>query len=198
MDVRRAGVRSGEGAVTLRRIGIALLFCAATTASSQAGEQSDRVVTAFAKVCLAKPDSMSALNKLAMAQGFALDQSGAAALANAENDKADPFNLLLFWRRGTDKQRMRLTGLIDGKIDRYELGCIVDGYGVPPQDVLAGLKTILGEPTGHTQENKRNEFVWAGGDASHGTVTLAYYDGRPEQRVGLTLARVIGAAAAKP
>jgi hypothetical protein len=174
-----------------------LLFCAATATSSQAGEQADRVVTAFAKVCLAKPESMGALNKLATAQGFALDPGGAAALADAENNKADPFNLLLFWRRGADKTRMRLTGLIDGKRNRYELGCIVDGYGVPPQDVLAGLKTILGEPTGHTQEKDRNEFVWAGG-ASHGTVTLAYYDGRPEQRVGLTLARLIGTAAAKP
>jgi hypothetical protein len=177
-----------------------LLFCAATATSSWAGKQADRVVTAFAKVCLAKPESMGALNKLATAQGFALDPGGAAALANAENNKADPFNLLLFWRRGADKTRMRLTGLIDGKRNRYELGCIVDGYGVPPQDVLAGLKTILGEPTGHSrQENNRNEFVWAGsGDTRHDTVTLAYYDGRPEQRVGLTLARLIGTAAAKP
>jgi hypothetical protein len=60
------------------------------------------------------------------------------------------------------------------------------------------LKTILGEPTGHTRkENNWIEFVWAGsGVAGHDTVTLSYYEGR--QRVGLTLVQLFGAAAAKP
>jgi hypothetical protein len=112
----------------------------------------------------------------------------------------------LFWRFGADKNRMRLTGLIDGKIDRYELGCIVDGYGVPPQDVLSALKTILGEPTGHTvKENNWIEFAWdASSDARHGSVMLSYnedkryHEGRLGQRVGLTLVQFLGTAAVKP
>jgi hypothetical protein len=176
---------------------MALLVCAAMTAPSRAGEEADRVVTAFAKICLANPDSMSALNKLAEAQGFVLDKDGAAALREAENNRADPFRLLLFWRFAPEKSLMRLTGLIDGKADRYELGCIVDGYGVPPQKVLAAAKTILGEPTGHSNEKNWVEFAWAaGGDARRGAVTLSYNPER-QQSVGLTFVQYLGAAAAR-
>lgn len=185
--------------MTLRRIGIALFVCAAAAAPTMADAQADRLVTAFVKTCLAKPDTMSALHKLAAAQGFALDKSGAAALAEAENKRADPYNLLLFWTFGADKSRMRLTGLIDGKSDRYELGCILDGYGVPPQDVLAALKPILGEPSGRTvKENNWIELAWTpSGDARPGTVTLSYNESLPGQRVGLTLVQMLGTAAAK-
>lgn len=187
--------------MNLQRISFALALCAAaaTAAPARADEQADRLATAFAKICLAKPDSMTALNKLAVAQGFALDQRGAAALAEAENNRANPFNLLLFWTSGTDKSRMKLTGLIDGKAERYELGCVVDGTGMPPQDVLAALKPVLGEPTGRTvKEGNWIKVAWtASGDARPGAVTLTYKEGEAGHRVGLTLVQMLGTAAAK-
>jgi hypothetical protein len=173
------------------RIGIALLLGAATAAPGWADEKADRLVTTFAKICLAKPDSMSALNTLAAAQGFALDKSGAVALANAESKREDPFNLLLFWRSGAGDSRMRLTGLISGSIDRYELGCILDGYGVLPQDVLAALKPILGEPTRRTvKENNWIELAWT----ATGDLMLSYREDGQGQRVGLTLVQMFDKA----
>jgi hypothetical protein len=182
----------------LRRTALALLLCAFAATPAKSSEDADRVVAAFTKICLARPDSMSALNRLATAEGFALDKDGAAALAGFEGNRADPFSLLLFWTVGPDKGRMRLTGLIDGKTDRYELGCIVDGFGVPPRDALAALKTLLGEPTGRTvKETQWVEFAWApSGDARRGTVTLAYSEVR-QQRVGLTLVQHLGVAPSK-
>jgi hypothetical protein len=174
---------------TAHALGIALLLCAA--APSWADETTDRLVTTFAKVCLAKPDSMSAMNTLAAAQGFALDKPGAAALADAESKRADPFNLLLFWRSGTGNSRTRLNGLISGSIDRYELGCVLDGYDVPPQDVLAALKRILGEPARRTvKENDWIELAWT----ATGDVTLSYREGGQGQRVGLTFVQIFDKA----
>jgi len=187
--------------MTLQRISFVLAFCAvaATAAPALADEQAERLATAFAKICLAKPDSMSALNKLAVAQGFALDQRGAAALAEAENKRAEPFSFLLFWTSGTDKGRVKLTGLMDGKAERYELGCVVDATDVPPQDVLAALKPALGEPNGRTvKEGNWIEVAWtANGEARPGAVTLTYKEGGVGPRVALTLVQMLGTAAGK-
>ncbi|MCK9914491.1 hypothetical protein MXD81_35575 [Microbacteriaceae bacterium K1510] len=176
-----------------------MALCAAAAMPAHADEQAERLATAFAKICLARPDSMTSLNKLAVAQGFALDQRGAAALADAENNRANPFNLLLFWTTGTDKSRVKLTGLIDGKAERYELGCVVDGVGMPAQDVLAALKPVLGEPSGRSvKEGNWIELAWtASGDARPGAVTLTYKDGGVGPRVSLTLVQMLGPAAAK-
>lgn len=169
------------------RIGIALLLCVATLAPAWADEKTDRLVTIFAKVCLAKPDSMSAMNTLAAAQGFALDKSGAATLADRQ---ADSFNLLLNWTPGMGDSRMRLTGLTSGNIDRYELGCVLDGYGMLPQDVVAALKPMLGEPARRTaKENGWIELAWTG------DVTLSFKEGGQGQRVGLTLVQMLGKSA---
>jgi hypothetical protein len=175
------------------RIGIALLVCAATAAPGWADEKADRLVTAFAKICLAKPDSMSAMNKLAVAQGFALDEAGRTALAKAQRE--DPFNLLLFWTSGAGENRMKLTGLIDGSADRHELACFVDGYGTPPLGMLAALKPILGEPAKRTVKERNSvELAWTtSGDVT--LLTLIYQEGGQGQRVGLSLGRVLGKGA---
>jgi len=187
--------------MTLQRISfvLALYVAAATAMPARADEPAERLATAFVKTCLAKPDSMTALNKLAVAQGLALDQRGAAALAEAENKRTDPFSLLLFWTSGTDKSRVKLTGLMDGKAERYELGCVVDATDVPPQDVLAALKPVLGEPSGRTiKEGNWIELAWtASGDARLGAVTLTYKEGPVGPRVALTLVQMLGTAAAK-
>jgi hypothetical protein len=171
------------------RIGIALLLCVAALAPGWADEKTDRMVTAFAEICLAKPDSMSAMNTLAAARGFALDKSGAATLADKQ---ADSFNLLLIWTLGAGDSRMRLTGLTSGSIDRYELGCVLDGYGVLPQDVVAALKPMLGEPTRRSaKENDWIELAWT----ATGDVTLSFKEGGQGQRVGLTLVQMLGKSA---
>jgi len=201
--VAARGPAAGRRGMTmnLQRISFALALCAAaaTAMPARADEQAERLATAFAKTCLAKPDSMTALNKLAVAQGFALDQRGADALAEAENKRTDPFSLLLFWTSGTDKSRVKLTGLMDGKAERYELGCVVDATDVPPQDVLAALKPVLGEPSGRTiKEGNWIELAWtASGDARLGAVTLTYKEGPVGPRVALTLVQMLGTAAAK-
>jgi hypothetical protein len=171
------------------RIAIVLLLCAAAAGPGWADEKVDRLVTAFAKVCLAKPASMSAINELATVQGFALDKDGAAALRKAASE--DPFNLLLFWRSGTGESRMRLTGLISGSADRYELGCILDGYGVTPLGLLAALKPILGEPDKRSvRENNWVDLAWT----AAGGATLSYKEGE-QGRVSLTLVRILGKSA---
>lgn len=176
----------------LPRVLLALLFCT-VTAAAQADGRADRLVATFAKVCLAKPGTMSEVNTLAVAQGFALDKAGAAALAAAESSRADPFNLLLFWTSGAGESRMKLTGLISGNAERYELGCIVDGYGVPAKEVLASLKPMLGEPSGRTvKDNNWIEVTWAESGDRRGTMTLSYKEGGP--RIGLTLVQMLGAA----
>lgn len=187
--------------MTLQRMGMALALCAvaATVAPALADEPAERLATAFAKICLAKPETIGALNKLAVGQGFALDQRGAAALAEFENKRTDPFSLLLFWTSGTDKSRVKLTGLMDGKTERYELGCIVDATGVPAQDVLAAIKPVLGEPSGRSvKEGNWVEVTWmASSEARSGAVTLSYKEGDVGPRVALTLVQILGTAAAK-
>lgn len=173
------------------RIGIVLLLCTAAVVPSWADEKADRLVATFAKVCLVKPDSMTAMNTLAAAQGFTLDQPGAAALADVENQRADPFTMLLNWRFGAGESRMRLTGLTAGNIDRYELGCVLDGYNAAPQDVLTALKPILGEPAKRTvKENNWIELAWT----AAGDVTLSFKEDGQGQRVGLTLVQMLGRA----
>jgi hypothetical protein len=168
------------------RVGIALLLCAAVLAPAWADEKTDRLVTIFAKVCLAKPDSMIAMNTLAAAQGFALDKSGAASLADKQ---VDSFRLLLHWTLGAGDSRMRLTGLTAGSIDGYELGCILDGYGVLPQDVVAALKPLLGEPARRTvKENDWIELAWT----ATGDVTLSFKEAGQGQRVTLMLVQMFG------
>jgi hypothetical protein len=168
------------------RIGIVLLIAAATLAPAWADEKADRLVTTFAKVCLAKPDSMSAMNMLAASQGFALDKPDAAALADKQ---VDFFNLLLNWKRRVDDSRMRLTGLTSGNVDRYELGCVLDGYGVPAPDVVAALKPMLGEPARRTvKENDWIELAWT----ATGDVTLSFKEGGQGQRLSLTLVQLFG------
>ena len=83
---------------------------------------------------------------------------------------------------------MRLTGLIAGNGDRYELACILDGYGVPPEEVLAVLKPVLGEPATRTvKENNWIDVAWT----AKGDVTLHYKEGEG-QRVSLTLVQILG------
>ena len=168
----------------LLRIGIGLLLCAATVSPSWSDEKADRLVTAFARICLAKPDSMKAIGALAKAQGLALDQPGAAALAKPEN----AFNLLLHWTSATDS-RMRLTGIIAGESDGYELGCVLDGYDAPLLGVLVALKPILGKPT--TRTVKESKWIELGWPAS-GNVTLSYNEGEQKQRITLTLVQLFG------
>lgn len=183
--------------MTLLRVAIALLVCAVTVAPSRADERADRLVTAFAAICLAKPDSIAAIHKAATAQGFAPEGSSAAALADAEVNKVDPLNLLLFWRTGFAEGRMKLTGLTGGTVERYEVGCWLDGDDVQPDAVLAALTTRLGEPTGRGTKDTLFEATWSVDKARQAIATLRYKPGEGARRVSLSVAQVLGKAAGR-
>jgi len=186
----------------MRRLGLALAIWFAAIAQAGADETTDRLLTAFRNICLVKPDSIWAIDALAMGQGFTRDFDPSKTIKASPADPTSLFDLILFWRRGDGEGRITLNGLaLDNNPLNYELLCEMNGDGVLPDDVIAALKTTAGvsEPKEEKhQDSSRVTLTWKiPADPRQDVLQVNYDSGKGRQRVGLSLEQDIRTPIAK-
>jgi hypothetical protein len=187
---------------TLRRLGVSLLISVVVAIPCRADETADRLLAAFRNICLVKPDSIWAIDALAMGQGFTRDFDPSTTIKASPANPTDLFNLILFWRRGDGEGKITLNGLaLDNNPLNYELLCEMNGDGVLPDDVIAALKTTAGisEPKEEKhQDSSRVTLTWKiPADPRQDVLQVNYDSGKGRQRVGLRLQQDIRTPIAK-
>lgn len=179
----------------MRRLAVAVLLCAATSVQGRADERADQVVTAFRSICLARPDSLWAIDALAVAQGFGRGFDPATAVKASLGDPGDLYNLVVFWRRGEGRDKITLNGLVLGNNPlSYTLLCQIEGDGLLPDDVISALKPLVsGKPeTQKSKDSSRIRLAWKiPADPRRDVLEIDYDPGKGRQRIGLSFEQTV-------
>jgi hypothetical protein len=144
------------------RFTLALLLCLGSTVSGRADEAADRTFVAFRDICLARPDTVQALDALATAQGFTRDDLDLAAIVT--KNPAEQYKLLV-WRLGEGDAKIELHSGSVRDIDpaTYQLSCSVSANNLLPSDIVSALQRTLnlGEPSPTEHSDSPNvTFGW--------------------------------------
>jgi hypothetical protein len=186
----------------MRRMALALAICVACVGHAGADEVTDRLLTAFRNICLVKPDSIWAIDALAVNQGFTRNFDPATSVKASSANPKDLFNLILNWRRGDGEDKITLDGLaLDDNPLRYELLCQMNVVGVLPDEIIAALKTATGagEPKEEKhQDSSRVTLTWKiPADPRQDVLQVDYDPGKGRQHVGLSFEQDIRTPIAK-
>jgi hypothetical protein len=184
----------------MQRFAVTLLVCVTVAGPTSADEAANRLPTAFRNICLVKPDSIWAIDALAMREGFARDDFDLSTLKLS--NPLDQYNLLLGWKRGEGMEKISLTGLQLGNNPlNYDLLCQMDADDVLPDDILAAVKSISrgGDPEVERSKNGGwAEVIWKiPADPRQDALRMSYNPAKARQRVGLSFEQSIRTPIAK-
>jgi hypothetical protein len=172
--------------MTIRCLSLALLITITGIGQSRADDAAERLLTAFRNICLVKPDSVWAIDALATHYGFTRASDPPTTV-----NVADIYNLIFFWRLGDGESKVTLNGLaLDNNPLHYALLCEMDANGVPPEDLIAALKTTasLGEPKEEKhQDSTRITLSWKiPADPRQDVLRMEYDSSKGRQHIGLS------------
>jgi hypothetical protein len=186
----------------LQRLALAAAVSVAITAPGRADEPADRLLTAFRNICLVKPDSIWAIDALAVSQGFVRGFDRSLTVKASPANPGDLYNLILDWRLSEGERKIALSGLVlDNNPLSYELLCQMDADGVLPDDVITALKTTAGLGDLEQQRHENSSRVtlrWKiAADPRQDMLQVDYDPTKGRQRIGLSFEQDIRTSISK-
>jgi hypothetical protein len=186
----------------MRRLGLALAIWLAGMAQAGADEAADRLLAAFRNICLVKPDSIWAIDALAVRQGFVRGFDPSLTVKASPANPSALFDLILEWQLGDGEGKISLTGLaLDNNPLKYELLCQMGTEGVPLADVITALKATLG--LGEPEQQKHDDsgggtLSWKiSADPRQDVLQVGYGPATGHQRIGLSFEQDIRTSISK-
>lgn len=177
---------------------LAVPLCLGGASIARAEGNSTWLLTAFETVCLARPDSIAALDALATGRGFVRRPFDASRPLPEKPE--DEFNWLTTWRLGEGKSRLELTAITAGTADRYVFSCLMNIPDVAPDELIAGVKRWPGLEGPRMEREKEDHatLTWTlTGDPRQATVAVFYDPTKGRQMVGLDLDRIFAKSGGK-